>query len=212
MDSERHDHQMHLLVLSLKLAWKDRQDFYVGGNMAIYFSETQARRNDFRAPDVFVVLDTVRKERKSWVVWEEEGRTPDVVIELISPTTEKVDRGEKMQIYARVLQVAHFYLFDPWTGLLEGYQLDPSNSSYQPLEPDEQGRLSCRRLGLKLGIVRSSYAGPQLDWLRWIDPEGNVLPHADEVAETERQRADEMEQKLTAALAELDRLRQSDPS
>ena len=65
-----------------------------------------AWKNDFKGPDVFVVLDTVRKDRKSWVVWEEEGRTPDVVIELLSESTEKADRGLKMRVYAKLLKVA----------------------------------------------------------------------------------------------------------
>jgi Uma2 family endonuclease len=113
LESERHREQMSLLIDSLKDAWRDRRDVYVGGNMAIYFSETQARNNDFRAPDVFVVLDTERRERKGWVVWEEDGRTPDVVIELTSESTEDVDRGKKKTIYARMLHVPFYACCDP---------------------------------------------------------------------------------------------------
>ena len=40
--------------------------------MFLYFSKTQAKNNDFRGPDVFVVMNTSRRERKSWVVWEED--------------------------------------------------------------------------------------------------------------------------------------------
>ncbi len=87
--------------------------------MFVYFSELQAKKNDFRGPDVFVVLDTVRRERKSWVVWGENGRTPDVVIELLSPSTEAVDRGEKMRVYSKLLRVTHYYLFDPMSQLAE---------------------------------------------------------------------------------------------
>src|SRR5262245_18015289 len=85
MDTARHRIQMVILVDSLGSAWADRDDFYVGGNEFVYFSELQAKNNDFRGPDVYVVLDTVKKERKSWVVWEEGGQMPDVVIELTSP-------------------------------------------------------------------------------------------------------------------------------
>jgi Uma2 family endonuclease len=38
-----------------------------------------------------VVLDVPRRERKSWVVWEEE-KAPDVVIELLSESTAKKDK------------------------------------------------------------------------------------------------------------------------
>src|SRR5580692_10179220 len=129
-DSERHGKQQTLLTSSLEQAWDARDDFYVGGNMFVYYSQLQTKQNDFRGPDVFVVLDTIRRERKSWIVWAENGRMPDVVIELLSPTTEHVDRGEKMRIYAQLLRVSFYYLFDPLTGALEGYELDHTARAY----------------------------------------------------------------------------------
>jgi Uma2 family endonuclease len=75
MESWRHRQQMTVLIDSLEHAWRDRDDFYVSGNMFLYFSETQTRKNDFRGPDVFVVMNTSRRERKAWVVWEEGGQT-----------------------------------------------------------------------------------------------------------------------------------------
>src|SRR5688572_20570702 len=115
--------------------------------MFLYFSETQSRRNDFRGPDVFVVLNTSRRERRAWVVWEEDGQTPDVVIELLSDKTEHIDRGEKMRIYARSLKVGEYFLFDPFSGALEGYELDVLSARYLPKSPDSEGRLSCKQLG-----------------------------------------------------------------
>ena len=41
MESERHILQMHLLMETLRLWWADRQEFYVGGNMFVYFSLEQ---------------------------------------------------------------------------------------------------------------------------------------------------------------------------
>ena len=116
MESARHVEQMTMLIRSLRNGLRDREDIYVGGNMFLYFSETQSRRNDFRGPDVFIVLGTTQRERRAWVVWEEDGRAPDVIIELLSESTEKVDRGEKMRIYARTLHVAEYFLFDPFSG------------------------------------------------------------------------------------------------
>ena len=192
MESERHVCQMTLLIESLKLAWKDRQNFYVGGNMFIYFSELQTRKNDFRGPDVFVVLDTVKRERLSWVVWEEGGRRPDVVIELLSPSTEEVDRGEKMQVYARVLMVGEYYLFDPWTGALEGYTLDRGSRTYRRMPAvDERGTVPCGQLGLRLGVVPGRYHDVETDFLRWLDQEGRVLPTGEELAAIETVRADQ---------------------
>jgi Uma2 family endonuclease len=183
METPRHREQMVLLINSLKQAWEHRDDFYVGGNEFVYFSQLQAKHNDFRGPDVYVVLDALKKkERKSWVVWEEDGRTPDVIIELLSPSSEATDRGDKMRIYARLLRVAECFLFDPWDGRLEGYELDSSRGSYERMEADDNGWLRSERLGLRLGKVRSTHAGVEADWLRWIDQQGRILPSGEERA------------------------------
>jgi Uma2 family endonuclease len=66
IESARHRQQMTVLIESLEYAWQDRTDFYVGGNMFLYFSEIQAKKNDFRGPDVFVVMNTTRRDRRAW--------------------------------------------------------------------------------------------------------------------------------------------------
>jgi hypothetical protein len=105
METGFHDAQGALLKDTLIDAWDARRDFFVGGNMFVYFSERQIRANDFRGPDVFVVLDCERKGRKSWVAWEEGGKLPDVVIEVTSESTAHVDRGNLLA------HLAHTSLF-----------------------------------------------------------------------------------------------------
>ncbi|WP_438037139.1 Uma2 family endonuclease [Sorangium sp. So ce204] len=199
MESERHRKQMDLLIEALDLLWKERDDVYVGGNMAIYFSELQAKKNDFRGPDVFVVLDTVRRERKSWVVWQEDGRTPDVVIELLSESTEKVDRTDKMRIYAKLLRVPEYYLFDPFTGVLEAYALDLATMAYAPVAPGAGGDVASPRLHLGLGVRRGTYHGLEADWLRWLDPEGRVVPTGEEQARAAEEQARAADERARAA-------------
>jgi Uma2 family endonuclease len=181
---------MILLRESLKDHWKDRDDVFVGTNMFVYFSELQAKNQDFRGPDVFVVMDTFRRARKSWVVWEKDGRTPDVVIELLSQTTEKVDRGDKMRIYAKLLHVPEYYLFDPFVGVLEGYGLDVATRSYRRRDADPDGRLRSAVTGLSLGVVQGESGGMEAAWLRWFDGDGSVLPTATERARAEATRAE----------------------
>lgn len=189
MESQRHREQMNLLVDTLADTWRDRHDFYVAGNMGLYFSETQSLKNDFRAPDVFVVLDTDRHERKRWVVWEEDGRTPDVVIEITSESTEDVDRGKKKGIYARLLRVPFYAIFDPFSQRLDAFMLDPVQREYVALQPDAHGRVPCPPLGLMLGVVPGEYKGLHAPWLRWFDSRGVPLEDASARATREAERA-----------------------
>lgn len=79
---------MNLLIDSLRHHLHPRTDVYVGGNMAVYYSPLQARARDFLVPDVFAAADgQPERERKSWVIWEELGHGPFVVIELLSAST-----------------------------------------------------------------------------------------------------------------------------
>lgn len=190
MESPKHRKQMNVLIEALELAWADRDDFFVGGNMFLYFSELQTKHNDFRGPDFFVVLDTTRRDRKSWVVWQENGQTPDVVIELLSDSTRHEDLGPKKDIYARLLKVGHYYVFDPESGELHGFALRNDRHEYAPLEESASGRLPCPPLSLELGLHDRRYQGVGGPWLRWFTPEGELLLLGDERAEAERERAE----------------------
>jgi Uma2 family endonuclease len=207
METSLHRFQMNLLIDSLGDAWVDRDDFYVGGNMFVYFSELQIKRNDFRGPDVFVVLDVPKTVRKSWVAWEEGGRLPDVVIELTSESTRQMDRIDKKRTYAKVWRLPAYFIFDPHTGELEGFHLDADRRDYVPLAPDERGDLPVAPLGLKLGVRRGKIREFEGGFLRWIDARGEPLPAAQERAAAEHGRAERAQAEADRLRAELERLR-----
>lgn len=211
METGHHVDQMLLLISSLEWAWRDRDDFYASGNMFFYFSEAQIKKNDFLGPDFFVVLNTTRHHRKSWVVWEENGQVPDVVVELLSASTEHNDRGKKKDIYEG-LGVRAYYLFDPVSLELEGFEL--VDGTYQSIAPDEAGRLSCPPLHLRLGVHPIPPSGDEHPRLRLFDDAGELVPTgletakaAERRADDEKRRADDEKQRadaLAARVAELE--------
>jgi Uma2 family endonuclease len=93
MASDWHRRQMQLLIDALEGHWHDRQDFYCSGNLTIYDSLTQHKSEDFRGPDFFVVLGCERRERRSWTVWQEGGRLPNVIAEILPDSTADIDPG-----------------------------------------------------------------------------------------------------------------------
>lgn len=179
METARHRDQMWTLIYSLQTHWADRTDYYASGNMFIHYDPQNKRR--FRGPDFFLVLDVENRERKSWVVWHEGMRFPDLIIELLSDSTRAVDKGEKKALYERVFHTSEYYLYDPFSQEFTAYHLH--GTRYQEITPDEQGRLYSPAAKLYLTVHE--------DWLRWLTPAGELIPTPQELADQERQRADQ---------------------
>ncbi|MBH8551489.1 Uma2 family endonuclease [Nostocaceae cyanobacterium CENA357] len=194
LESNRHRIAMNVLIQSLQQAWSDRKDYFVGGNMFVYYSRTQVRNRDFRGPDFFVVLNVEgNRSRQGWVVWDEEGRYPDMIVELMSPSTANIDIGEKKTLYEGVFKTRDYFVFDPFdANSLQGWRLD-ANFRYQPLVANEQGWLWCETLGFWLGTWEGTIQRETAFWLRFYDHNKNLvlLPE-----EAERQRAERLASRL----------------
>jgi len=184
VETELHLEQIMLLIKSLKWLWKERTDFYAVGNLSIYYSPHQKKSEDVRGPDFFVVLGTERKIRKSWVVWEENGKYPNLIVEILSPTTAKTDRETKKILYQDTFRTPEYFWFDPYTLEFVGFYL--IHGKYQLVEPNEKGYLWSQELGLYLGIEDGL--------LRYFTADGTLIPTPEESAEMEAERA-EMEAK-----------------
>lgn len=177
LETELHLRQIILLFKCLEWLWRDKNDFYAAGNLTIYYSQNKRKTEDFRGPDFFVVLDTERKTRKSWVVWAEEGKYPNIIVEILSDSTANTDRESKKKLYQDTFRTPDYFWFDPYTLEFAGFHL--LDGEYQPLEPNNQGHLWSQQLKLYLGIYQGL--------LRYFTPEGELVPTPEEVAEYERQ-------------------------
>jgi Uma2 family endonuclease len=208
LESNRHRIAMNVLIYSLQQAWSDRPDYFVGGNMFIYYSSEQLRNKDFRGPDFFVVLNVPNKEtRQGWVVWEEQGRYPDVIIELMSPSTKNVDLVLKKELYQNIFRTRDYFVYDPFDpNSLKGWHLD-NHFVYQPLTANEKGWLWCETLGFWLGNWQGTLTRETATWLRFYDQQGNLVLLPEEAerqrAENERQRAEQAEQARKEAIPKL---------
>ena len=185
METELHLRQMILLLHCLEWLWKDRNDFYAAGNLTIYYSPRQLKSELCRGPDFFVVLGTERKARKSWAVWEEDGKYPNVIVEILSPNTASIDKGFKKLLYQNTFRTHDYFWFNPYNLEFAGFHL--VDGEYQPLEPNSQGLLFSQQLDLCLGIYEKK--------LRLFTTEGELLPTPEEVAQRETQRAEEETQR-----------------
>lgn len=185
LESYLHLQQLILLLNTLEWLWQDRNDFFAAGNLTIFYSPRQLKSEHFRGPDFFVVLGTERKPRKSWVVWEEDGKYPHVIVELLSDSTSSTDRGLKKQIYQDIFRTPEYFWFDPNNLEFAGFVL--LAGKYEPIAPNPQGRLWSQQLELYLGVEQQN--------LRFYTAEGELVLTPAEVAHLEIQRAEQERQR-----------------
>lgn len=169
MDNSRHTMQQLLLISTLRWHWRDRRDYFCCGNLSVFYNFAPIKK---LGPDFFVALGVDPRDRGSWMVWREDGRYPDVIVELLSESTTANDRGDKKQIYQDTFRTPAYFLFDPETGELEGYRLE--SGTYRRIEPDANGLLACEPLGLAFGVHDG--------WLRYFTPDGALIETAEEEA------------------------------
>jgi Uma2 family endonuclease len=180
MESSLHYAQLVLLVSCLEWLWRDRTDYFIGANLTVYFSRQQLKNRDFRGPDLFLVRDTTNQARPSWVVWEEDGRYPDLIIELLSTSTATVDRGLKKLLYQDRFRTPEYFWFSPDDLEFAGFRL--VGSHYQVITPDHRGWLWSEVLSLNLGLEAGR--------LRYFTSLGELVPTPQEAAIAQTQRAE----------------------
>jgi Uma2 family endonuclease len=123
---------------------------YVSGNLLVYYEAGDPSR--YIVPDVFVATDIDPSARRVFEIWEE-GKSPDVVFEVTSTSTQEDDMCHKPRLYAEI-GVKEYFLYDPTSEYLwpplQGFRL--VDEGYEEFEPDESGALECQELGLLLRL------------------------------------------------------------
>ena len=189
-ETDLHRNLMFDYIKMLTYYFENRNDVYVSGNLLIYYEEGNPKKSV--APDVFVVFGVSEKSRRTFLTWEE-GQTPDFVLEVASASTHQNDIGHKKDLYASVLEVEEYYIYDPYGEISPnfiGYRL--VEGAYQEIEFVDE-RLPSRVLGLELGERDGVFGLYNPDTGEWLQPP--------------EQRAEKAEFLLAEALAELERLR-----
>jgi Uma2 family endonuclease len=149
-ETEVHLREMLDLIAALTRRYQETPDVYVVGNMFLYYREGDPR--SVVAPDVFLVRGVPKGYRRTYKVWEE-GRVPDLVIEVTSDSTRDEDLVRKKACYER-LGVEEYFLHDPegdyLAPRLQGYRL--AGNRYEPIPSNPDGSLDSRTTGLTLRI------------------------------------------------------------
>ena len=201
--SVEHGNAVQQATTALRHYFRERADVLVAMELLVYYQ--RGNRKAQLQPDLQVVFGVeYSADRGSYRIWEE-GKAPDFVLEVASPSTAEHDAEHKAREYSRI-GVREYWRLDPAGTLmetpLEGYEINAGQS--QPVRPaaGRGGVLRSRALGLDLRSERQ--AGTTV--LVFIDPDtGEEFDGSLEAAERDKQ---ELQQRVRAAERDKQELRQ----
>jgi Uma2 family endonuclease len=199
MPDEYHVHQATLLNETFHPPAIPTDDVFSAMDMNLYYDVRHPLW--YKRPDWFGVINVPRlyegrDSRLSYVVWQE-GADPLIVVELLSPGTEKEDLGRRLrdanepptkwEVYEHILRVPYYAVFSRESTELRIFQL--TGARYEEVT-GHNGRFWIAEAGLGLGLWQGRYQGQERLWLRWFEAQGNWIPTMDERAEQERREKD----------------------
>ena len=155
-------------ILTLKARFQDVPDVCVSGDMLMYYVMKDPKKSV--APDIFVTFGVEKKQRRIYRIWEE-GKPPDFVLEFSSKRTFANDLGPKKTLYAEVLGVREYFLFDSERKYLPtplmGFRL--VGTEYVPIQPEPDGKVFAETLGLFLGSRGDGFGYYDAVAGRWLE-------------------------------------------
>ncbi len=184
---EFHDFQPKLLRETCNPVTYPLADIFIGADINLYYDGRHPLWH--KRPDWFLALGVPKGDRQedlrwSYVIWQE-CVTPYLIVELLSPGTEKDDLGSRVRelgkpptkwdVYERILRVPFYVVFDRYDNHLRVFVLE--RTQYREVDivgPNPKFWFDDLELGI--GVWEGAYQGFMGKWLRWYDAAGNWIP------------------------------------
>jgi Uma2 family endonuclease len=203
VDNEDQNLLPNVLLFLLKTIWAERMDWYFGVDMAVYHTTGEDPTVPV-VPDAFLSLGVERKKggksRKSYAVWEEAGVVPILVLEMVSQTP-RGEYDEKLSLYAR-LGVLYYLVYNTENWGQKRRQRHQSFELYKLVEGEYQLQQGepywMPEVGLGIGRCQVKSDNLLQEQLAWFDQAGHRYLTAEERAEAEQRRREQLEAFLRA--------------
>jgi Uma2 family endonuclease len=233
LPDEFHDLQPQLLSRTLSLTGCSNSERFTGSDINLYYDVHHPIWH--KRPDWFLAVNVPRvykgekgeDSRRSYVVWQE-GKSPSVVVEFISPRTEKEDLGRFYEESDRIpdarpedeeqssesiadrskppskLEVYEEYLSVPHYIVYSRYTqrlryFKLIGGRYEEQPVQAQSpKIWLSGLEVGLGLWDDYFDDLPGPWLRWCDAQGNWF-----LTDTERERLAKEEERLAREQAQL---------
>ncbi len=181
--------------------FRDHLNVFVAGDLLWY--PVEGSPEICQAPDVMVVFNRPKRDRRSYLQWREDNIPPQVVFEIQSFSDSQTKLSKKFIFYNRY-HVEEYYLYNPQQNELVGWRrvegsldiIDPINSWVSP------------RLGIRFELTETGlelYRPDGQPFLSYLELAARAQQESERAQrESERaQREAERAEKLAAKLREL---------
>ena len=172
----------------LRHRFDPHEDVYVGIDQLVYYTEDVEPKRV--APDVFVSFDVLDYDREVYRI-AEEGKPPDWVIEIASPSTYTKDVDEKKDLY-EAMGVGEYWVYDP-----KGDMHDPRLRAWVLERSGYKELADLKRPGLEVALW-SEALGLELHF------DGTDLRMWDPVKQSYLRKLGESEEKVEALKAKVE--------
>lgn len=193
------DNELQVLIPSLlsavlALIWQNREDWFFGINMGVYYDLAKPAI----VPDGFLSLGVERfvgeQGRLCYVLWDEDGVVPSLVLEIVSKTYNAEYEQKKID-YAQ-MGVLYYVVYAPTRQRRRRQRLEVHrlvNGQYVLQSGDI---IWMPEIGLGIGRERGTYQAFTREWLYWYDENGNRYKTPEEIARERQQQLQDLLAKL----------------
>ena len=220
-----HSFQSELLWLTFFPANYRSDRIFSACDLNLYYDVHH--QNWYKRPDWFGVVGVPKLYddedlRLSYVIWQE-GVSPHIVVELLSPSTEKEDLGEsrlnasqngasrngasqndqsekppaKWDVYEKILRIPYYVIFSRYTDRMRVFTLQSDRYVEQDLA---ESKIWMPEIELGIGLWQGRYKGVNRLWLRFYDANNDWI-----LLEAEKLELDKQLAQQRAEQAELDK-------
>ena len=186
VDNQLQNDIPNLLLSLLASIWANRDDWYFGVDMGVYYNPDESAI----VPDGFLALgvkhDTGERGRLSYVLWEEQNILPVLALEVVSECYNS-EYENKLADY-QALGILYYAIYNPLSGRrgrfknrqrLEVYRLIAGKYKLLPVE---NNHIWLPEIDLALGYEQGEHIAWHREWLYWYDVSGNRYLTANERA------------------------------
>ena len=121
--SGEHDQIAYNVRAALSQHFQSGPCFVRGSDMQVLIGTQSSGKENYVYPDVTVSCDVADRRRGNTLI-----RSPRMVVEVLSPSTEKIDRGRKLEAYKRSPSIQEIVLINQFVQAVEVYQRDEQDA------------------------------------------------------------------------------------